>query len=157
MRSCRRGARSGTAFARAAAILESDSDGRNGGHFTIDGPTLSFYATTAHVWLGRPREAEAEAVRVLRDNGNPSVGNHWPTRVATVQVERALARVQQGDLDEAAALGSSALDGAFLRRSTLWRAAELDAALGAASNPQVREFRERFAARSGSVAPARPP
>jgi transcriptional regulator with XRE-family HTH domain len=139
---------SAAAFAVAAAAAD---DRPAGGSFTMDGTTVAFYATTAHVWLGDPERAEEQATRVLRENGDPASANHWPTRVATVQVERALARVQHGDLDEAARLGSDAIAGAFVRRSTLWRARELDLALRDGPGP-AREFHERFAQRTAVAA-----
>lgn len=122
-------------------------------HFTFDPPKLSFYAATAYVWLGDSRRAEEHARRVIAENGNAAGPNYWPTRTATAFIELGLAIALRGDLDEAAALASQAFDYSFTRRSTLWRAAELDRLLLARSTnaQEVQAFHERFILRRIAV------
>jgi tetratricopeptide (TPR) repeat protein len=114
-------------------------------HFTFDPAKFSFYAATAYVWLGDSKLAEEHARRVIAASGNPLSPNYWPTRVATTQIDLGLALAQQGQIDEAAYEGSKAFDSPFLRRSTLWRARELDVALSRHIGVhEVHDFHERY-------------
>jgi hypothetical protein len=83
---------------------------------------------------------------VIEQNGNPTSRNWWPTRVATARIELALAHAQQSRIDEAAQTGASVLSADFLRRSTLWRAGELDKVLRTdhANVPEVEDFHEQY-------------
>jgi tetratricopeptide (TPR) repeat protein len=147
--SARLGARRETddALRRAeAALAKLPEPSHPEDHFTFDPPKLSFYAATCYVWLREPARAEQHARRVIEQNGNPASRNWWPTRVATARIELALAHAQQGRIDEAAQTGASVLAADFLRRSTLWRAGELDTILRAdhADVPEVEDFHEQY-------------
>lgn len=122
-------------------------------HFTFDPPKLSFYAATAYVWLGDSKRAEEHARRVITENGDAASPNYWPTRVATTFVELGLAIALRGDLDEAADAAQPAFDSDFTRRSTLWRAAELDRLLLAGDTKvhEVQRFHERYTLRRIAV------
>jgi tetratricopeptide (TPR) repeat protein len=98
-------------------------------HFVFDPPKLSFYLATCYVWLHEPARAEEHARHVIMGNGDPASRNWWPTRVGTARIELALAFAQQGRIDEAARTGADVLSADFLRRSTVWRAGELDKVL----------------------------
>jgi tetratricopeptide (TPR) repeat protein len=98
-------------------------------HFVFDPPKVSFYLATCYVWLHEPQRAEEHARHVIAENGNPAGRNWWPPRVGTARIELALALAQQGRVDEAARTGADVLSADFLRRSTVWRAGELDSML----------------------------
>lgn len=149
-----------SALIRADAALERmPSPTHAEHHFTFDPPKLSFYAATGYVWLGDAKRAEEHARRVIKENGQPASPNYWPTRVATTFVELGLAIALRGDLDEAARAGTQAFDSPFIRRSTLWRAAELDRLLltGGTKAPEVQEFHERYAAQLRDRQATQPP
>jgi tetratricopeptide (TPR) repeat protein len=115
-------------------------------HFTFDPPKLSFYAATCYVWLQEPARAEEHARYVIEENGDRTGRNWWPTRVATARIELALAFAQQGRIDEAARTGGDVLSADFLRRSTVWRAGELDRLLRKrdAAVAEVEDFHEQY-------------
>ncbi len=148
--SARLGARRETddAIRRAeAALAKLPEPSHPEDHFTFDPPKLSFYAATCYVWLTEPARAEEHARRVIEQNGNPASRNWWPTRVATARIELALALAQQGQVDAAAQIGADVLAAAdFVRRSTLWRAGELDTVLRTdhAEVAEVEDFHEQY-------------
>jgi tetratricopeptide (TPR) repeat protein len=115
-------------------------------HFVFDPPKLSFYLATCYVWLHEPARAEEHARRVIEENGDPASRNWWPTRVGTARIELALAFAQQGRIDEAARTGADVLSAEFLRRSTVWRAGELDKVLRKdhADVAEVEDFHECY-------------
>jgi tetratricopeptide (TPR) repeat protein len=115
-------------------------------HFVFDPPKLSFYLATCYVWLHQPMRAEEHARHVIKENGDPASRNWWPTRVGTARIELALAFAQQGRIDEATRIGADVLSADFIRRSTVWRAGELDKILqkGHADVPEVEDFHEQY-------------
>jgi hypothetical protein len=115
-------------------------------HFTFDPAKLSFYVATCFVWLQEPLRAEEHARHVIEENGDRTSRNWWPTRVATAQIELALAFAQQGRIDQAARIGAEVLSADFLRRSTVWRAGELDKVLrnDHANVAEVEDFHEQY-------------
>jgi pyruvate dehydrogenase complex dehydrogenase (E1) component len=112
----------------------------------FDPPKVSFYLATCYVWLHEPARAEEHARHVIEGNGDPASRNWWPTRVGTARIELALAFAQQGRIDEAARTGADVLSADFLRRSTVWRAGELDKVLrkGHADVAEVEDFHEHY-------------
>jgi tetratricopeptide (TPR) repeat protein len=115
-------------------------------HFVFDPPKVSFYLATCYVWLHEPARAEEHARHVIEGNGDPASRNWWPTRVGTARIELALAFAQQGRIDEAARTGADVLSADFLRRSTVWRAGELDKVLRKdhADVAEVEDFHEHY-------------
>ena len=115
-------------------------------HFVFDPPKVSFYLATCYVWLHEPQRAEEHARHVIAENGNLASRNWWPTRVGTARIELAIALAQQGRVDEAARTGADVLSADFLRRSTVWRADELDSMLreGHADVAEVEDFHEQY-------------
>lgn len=93
---------------------------------------------------GRPLDLRSR--RPLTVNGDAASRNWWPTRVGTARIELALAFAEQGRIDEAARTGADVLSADFLRRSTVWRAGELDKMLrkGHAGVPEVEDFHEQY-------------
>jgi tetratricopeptide (TPR) repeat protein len=128
----------------AQAKLPEPTDPQD--HFVFDPPKVSFYLATCYVWLHEPEQAEEHARHVMAENGNPASRNWWPTRVGTARIELALALAQQGRIDEAARTGVDVLSADFLRRSTVWRAGELDRVLqrGHAGVAEVEDFHEQY-------------
>jgi tetratricopeptide (TPR) repeat protein len=122
-------------------------------HFVFDPPKVSFYLATCYVWLHEPARAEEHAHHVIEKNGDPASQNWWPTRVGTARIELALAFAQQGRIDEAARTGADVLSADFLRRSTVWRASELDKVLrkNHADVAEVEDFHERYLAELQAV------
>jgi tetratricopeptide (TPR) repeat protein len=127
-------------------------------HFVFDPPKLSFYVATCYVWLHEPARAEEHARHVIEGNGDPASRNWWPTRVATARVELALALAQQGRVDEAARIGIDVLSADFLRRSTIWRAGELDRVLRRDHGDvaDVEDFHEQYVLVRRSIEGHRP-
>jgi tetratricopeptide (TPR) repeat protein len=115
-------------------------------HFVFDPPKVSFYLATCYVWLHEPLRAEEHARHVIEENGDPASRNWWPTRVGTARIELALAFAQQGRIDQAARIGAEVLSAEFLRRSTVWRAGELDKVLRKdhATVAEVEDFHEQY-------------
>jgi tetratricopeptide (TPR) repeat protein len=115
-------------------------------HFVFDPPKVSFYLATCYVWLHEPARAEEHARHVMKGNGDPASRNWWPTRVGTARIELALAFAQQGRIDEAARTGADVLSADFLRRSTVWRAGELDKVLreNHTDVAEVEDFHEQY-------------
>jgi tetratricopeptide (TPR) repeat protein len=128
----------------ALAKLPEPTDPQD--HFVFDPPKVSFYLATCYVWLHEPARAEEHARHVIEGNGDPASRNWWPTRVGTARIELALAFAQQGRIDEAARTGADVLSADFLRRSTVWRAGELDKVLrkGHADVAEVEDFHEHY-------------
>jgi tetratricopeptide (TPR) repeat protein len=128
----------------AMAKLPEPTDPQD--HFVFDPPKVSFYLATCYVWLHEPGRAEEHARHVIEGNGDPASRNWWPTRVGTARIELALALAQQGRVDEAARTGADVLSADFLRRSTVWRAGELDKILqnSHADVPEVEDFHEQY-------------
>jgi hypothetical protein len=119
----------------------------------FDPPKVSFYLATCYVWLREPVRAEEHARHVIEGNGDPTSRNWWPTRVATARIELAFAFAQQGRIDEAAGIGADVLSAEFLRRSTVWRAGELDRMLrkGHTNVAEVEDFHEQYVLARRSV------
>jgi transcriptional regulator with XRE-family HTH domain len=118
-------------------------------HFTFDPQKLTSYTATALAWLGDGERAEPFAREVidLRQRGGR------PRRVATARIDLALILAQQDRPEEACDLGQLALASGRLVRSNIWRAAELDDALGRYSDaPEVLTFHERYLNVRDSVA-----
>jgi tetratricopeptide (TPR) repeat protein len=129
-----------------AALAKLPAPSHPQDHFTFDPPKLSFYAATCYVWLEEPLRAEEHARHVIEQNGDRASRNWWPTRVGTARIELALAFAQQDRVDEAARVGADVLSADFLRRSTVWRAGELDTLLqkSHADVAEVQEFHEQY-------------
>lgn len=118
-------------------------------HFTFDPRKLTSYTATALAWLGDGERAEPfarEVIDLRRREGRPR-------RVATARIDLALILAQQDRPEEACDLGQLALASGRLVRSNIWRAAELDDALGRYPDaPEVRTFHERYLQVRDSVA-----
>jgi|SRR5215218_2567533 len=110
-------------------------------HFTFDPGKLTSYTATALAWLGDGERAEPfarEVIDLRKREGRPR-------RVATARIDLALIVAQQDRPEEACHVGQLALDSGRLVRSNIWRAAELDEALGRYPDAsEVQGFHERY-------------
>jgi tetratricopeptide (TPR) repeat protein len=111
-------------------------------HLVFDGLKLHFYSATCYAWLDMADPAEEHAREVIRQCGD----GRWSTRFANAHVDLGLARAARGEIDGAAEAGQRAL-AVFDRppTATLWRAADLHAALSSYGDvAEVRDWRERY-------------
>ncbi len=118
-------------------------------HFTFDPRKLTSYTATALAWLGDGERAEPFAREVidLREREGR------PRRLATARIDLALVLARQDRPEEACHLGNLALDSGRLVRSNIWRAAELDHALGRYPDaPAMLTFHERYRSVRDSLA-----
>ena len=110
-------------------------------HFTFDPRKLTSYTATALAWLGDGERAEPfarEVIDLRQREGRPR-------RVATARIDLGLVLAQHDRPEEACALGQLALASGRLVQSNIWRAAELDDALGRYRDaPEVLDFHERY-------------
>lgn len=110
-------------------------------HFTFDPRKLTSYTATALAWLGDGEHAEPFAREVIDTRQREG----RPRRVATARIDLALILAQQDRPEEACDLGQLALASGRLVRSNIWRATELDDALGRHPDaPEVLAFHERY-------------
>jgi hypothetical protein len=111
-------------------------------HVMFDADKLHFYSVT-YAWLGMADPAEEHAREVIRQCSD----GRWKTRFANAHVDLGLARAARGEIDGAAEAGQRAL-AVFDTppTATLWRAADLHAALSPYGDvAEVRDWRERYA------------
>jgi hypothetical protein len=96
-------------------------------HFVFDRDKYEFYTATVYTWLGSDDAAAAENARevVARCYG-PGGVVRWPTRLSTTLVNLGQIAGRRGDLDEAVALGESALSCGRRSAELLPRAVELE-------------------------------
>ena len=73
-------------------------------HYEIDPAKAAFFASGAMAALHRPAETIEHAAEVVRASEDHRSRNYWPMRVANARLEWAMALVDQGEEDEAAAL-----------------------------------------------------
>jgi transcriptional regulator with XRE-family HTH domain len=132
------------ALERAAAALATlPAPDHPEHHLVFDADKLHFYSATCYAWLGMADPAEEHAGEVIRQCGD----GRWKTRFANAHVDLGLARAARGEIDGAAEAGQRAL--AVFEApptATLWRAADLHAALSPYGDvAEVRDWRERYA------------
>jgi transcriptional regulator with XRE-family HTH domain len=84
-------------------------------HFMFDQDKYEFYAATIYTWLGSDDKAADEHARWVVHQCRRGDEVRWPMRLANSEVDLALLASRRGDLDQAVALGRSALG--FERRS----------------------------------------
>ncbi len=87
-------------------------------HYTIDPAKAAFFASGAMASLHRPAETIEHAAEVVRVSEDTRSRNYWPMRVANARIEWAIALVDLGEEDEAAAQAREALDPAWFRPDT---------------------------------------
>jgi len=130
---------------RAGTALRHQPDGPADHHFVFDTHKLTSYTATALTWLGDPA-AEEHAREVIRTA-------MAPRRVATARIDLGLVLAGLDRPDEAAALGTLAVDSGRLVPSNVWRAAELASALSGRfpDLSETRDYRERYRAAAAAM------
>ena len=114
------------ALSRTEARLPEESDGGGAGtlhHFVFDPAKLVYYTATALSWLG-DRAAEDFSREVLETS-------RAPRRTVTARIDLGLVLAGLGRPDEAATLGTQAVDSGWLVPSNAWRAGGLVGGLDA--------------------------
>ncbi|MGH3996090.1 MAG: helix-turn-helix domain-containing protein [Pseudonocardiaceae bacterium] len=132
------------ALSRAEQAFDARSEPETGSFFSFDTPYLPYYAGTAYVWLGETARARAwasQAVQMCDEDPVP-----WPVARTSARIDLAVALVQAGEHEGAAAVGTEAVD-IWAERPThpaRRRVEELLAALELLTEPCVVELRERW-------------
>jgi len=127
------------ALDRAGAALQRQPDGApTDHHFVFDPAKLTYYTATALSWLGDPA-AEAYSREVIRTSSAPR-------RVVTARLDLGMVLGKLGRPDEAAQMGTLAVESGWLVPSNVWRAGELAAALAHSypDLPEVRGYRDQY-------------
>jgi hypothetical protein len=117
-------------------------------HFVFDAGKYEFYVATVLTWLGDDDTAAEEHARHVIAECRPGPQMRWPMRMAISQLDLAVIASRRGDLDEAVALGTSALEHSRRTAQVLPRAAELGQVLTARYPKEqlVAGYREVLAA-----------
>lgn len=133
------------ALARAGTALERLPDGPADHHFVFDRRKLTGYTATSLAWLG-DGAAEEPAREVIRTATSAR-------RLATARIDLGLVLASLDRPDEAAALGTLAVDSGRLVPSNVWRAAELATALADRypDMSETRDYRERYQAAAAAM------
>jgi transcriptional regulator with XRE-family HTH domain len=124
-------------------------------HFVFDAGKFEFYAATILTWLGGEDDAAAEHARHVIEQCQTG-GSRWPMRLAISQLDLAQIAARHGDLDEAVALGTAALEPARRSAQLLPRASELGHLLAARYPGErlVDEFSEKLTGQDANYRPA---
>lgn len=115
----------------------------------FDPPKVDLFASRTYAWLDMPSKAEFHARRVIRQCGDrmsdPKRLRWTPGRLSMARLDLASALVAQGELEEACALATEALQ-PILRRSIVARAGEVDASLlnRHRGSPDVMRFHDHY-------------
>jgi hypothetical protein len=127
-------------LARAGAWVDRQTGGRPPDHhFTFDARKLEGYTATALAWAGDPAGEDIARKVADRYAAGP------PRRLATARIDLGLILARDGRSDEAAHLGTLAVESGRLVPSNRWRVAELDAALADWRDvPEAAELHDRL-------------
>lgn len=125
-------------------------------HFTVDQDKYDFYAGTIWTWLGTDdATAATHAKLAIAKCVLPSGRVRWPMRVAVSKLDLAVIADRRGDLDEAVAHATAALQLPRWSAQLLPRAAELGHSLAARHQHEllVREYLHLVHARAKLIRP----
>ncbi|MGW7411672.1 helix-turn-helix transcriptional regulator [Streptomyces sp. NPDC054863] len=112
-------------------------------HYEYDtGKTLSYTATTL-AWIGDP-SAEIHAREVIAKLSPADDVEKWPRRVASANIDLALALVGGDRLDEACNAAQRAILSGRVVPSNHWRALEVVTAVEARQLPEASDLREAY-------------
>ncbi|WP_433547875.1 helix-turn-helix domain-containing protein [Streptomyces sp. CA-294286] len=112
-------------------------------HYEYDtGKTLSYTATTL-AWIGDP-SAEMHAREVIAKLSPAEDVGKWPRRVASANIDLALALVAGNRLDEACNAAQRAILSGRVVPSNHWRALEVVTAAEARQLPEASDLREAY-------------
>jgi transcriptional regulator with XRE-family HTH domain len=109
-------------------------------HYRYDLTKALAYTATTLAWVG-DTAAEGYAREIIARLGNT---NRWPRRVATANIDLALALLTTDRLDEAAASVLAAMLSGKLAPSSYWRALEVVHAIEARGLPEGRDLRDSY-------------
>jgi transcriptional regulator with XRE-family HTH domain len=112
-------------------------------HYRYDPTKAVAYTATTLAWVGdtAAENYAREIINRLRTNGNAT---RWPRRVATANIDLALALLTGGQLDEAAASVLAAMLSGMVIPSNHWRALEVVRAIEARGLSESRELRDAY-------------
>lgn len=114
-------------------------------HYRYDPTKAMAYTATTLAWLG-DAAAEGYAREIIaRLRGDDEVAR-WPRRVASANLDLALALLATDRLDEAAGSALTAIESGKVVPSNHWRAAEVVRAVEARELPEAVELREAYEA-----------
>ncbi len=113
-------------------------------HYRYDPNKALAYTATTLAWLGDTAAERYARETVARLQGNGD--SRWPRRLATANLDLALALLASDQLDEAAARALAAIGSGKVVPSNYWRAAEVVRAVEARDLPEADDLREAFEA-----------
>jgi transcriptional regulator with XRE-family HTH domain len=114
-------------------------------HYRYDPDKSVAYTATTLAWLGDPA-AEPYAREVIDRLRSTEIAGRWPRRVASAQLDLALALIAADKLDEACAHAQSAFESGRVVPSNHWRALEVVTAAEARGPTEGRDLRETYEA-----------
>jgi hypothetical protein len=114
-------------------------------HYRYDPGKAVAYTATTLAWVGDPA-AEPYAREVIDRMRAAETAGRWPRRVASAQLDLALALLAADKLDEACAHAQDALESGRVVPSNHWRALEVVTAAELRGLPEARDLRETYEA-----------
>jgi hypothetical protein len=114
-------------------------------HYRYDPDKSVAYTATTLAWLGDPA-AELYTREVINWLRSAEIAGRWPRRVASAQLDLALALIAADKLDEACARAQSALESGRVVPSNHWRALEVVGAAEDRGLPEAQDLRETYEA-----------
>ncbi|MGH3860854.1 helix-turn-helix transcriptional regulator [Actinokineospora sp.] len=112
-------------------------------HFRYDPDKSVAYVATTLAWVGDPA-AESYAREIISRLKPDHEGQRWPRRVASANLDLALALLVTDRLDEACHATQEAILSGRVVPSNHWRAAEIVGAVEARHLPEARELRDAY-------------
>lgn len=112
-------------------------------HYQYDPAKCVAYTATTLAWVGDPA-AESHAREVIARLSPGNDVTKWPRRVASANIDLALALLIEDRLDEACDATSKALLSGRVVPSNHWRALEVVKAVEAKQLPEGRDLREAY-------------
>ncbi len=123
-------------------------------HYRYDPNKALAYTATTLAWLG-DTAAERYARETVAQLGDGADVSRWPRRLASANLDLALALLASDQLDEAAARALAAIGSGKVVPANYWRAAEVVHAVEARDLPEAPELREAYEAMRRAGAPGR--
>ncbi|HSV67954.1 MAG TPA: XRE family transcriptional regulator [Mycobacteriales bacterium] len=112
-------------------------------HYHYDPDKVAAYTATTLAWVGDPA-AENYAREVLAKLKGAEDLGRWPRRVASANLDLALALVVSSRLDEAVGAAHEAISSGRVVPSNHWRALEVVRAVEARQVPEGKDLREAY-------------
>ncbi len=112
-------------------------------HYRYDPDKAEAYVATTLAWLGDVA-SEHHARRVVATFTHESEAGRWPRRLASANIDLALALLLADCLDEACAVAQASMLSGRLVASNHWRALEVVRTVESRSLPEAPELREAY-------------